>query len=299
MKRKSTYAWAKYGFVVKEKDESHDVRREEEDDNKISTNRDESTNEDNIDNGSNDINNLSSKTKQLQHDISVRKCFNTINDDSNSSLINAFDVMKKANLKTNHHHLNHFGIDNDHDNHHHETSKQKKKNNSKQHSIMIMMTPKEFIEMYRLTNYSYFALLLLDDQQSLKPLFTCDIHELMSSIIDKNSILWTITTNMKRLLWTFPDLMKAPFTNDDDASDNNMHGSKKDVKVVMITNMIPFHCHVPVQQHNTQVTTKVMTSTDTIMETNSNGTYLFTPPQSKTHHSDHSHHHSSSHHHHD
>ena len=35
MKRKSTYAWAKYGFVVKEKDESHDIRREEEDDNKI------------------------------------------------------------------------------------------------------------------------------------------------------------------------------------------------------------------------------------------------------------------------
>ncbi|MBJ7328176.1 MAG: hypothetical protein JHC52_12625 [Chthoniobacterales bacterium] len=152
--------------------------------------------------------------------------------------------MKKANLKTNHHHLNHFGIDNDHDHHYHVTSKQKKKNNSKQHSIMIMMTPKEFIEMYRLTNYSYFALLLLDDQQSLKPLFTCDIHELMSSIIDKNNILWTITTNMKRLLWTFPDLMKSPFTDDDDdddASDNNMHGSKKDVKVVMITNMIPFH----------------------------------------------------------
>jgi hypothetical protein len=116
-----------------------------------------------------------------------------------------------------------------------------------------MMTPKEFIEMYRLTNYSYFALLLLDDQQSLKPLFTCDIHELMSSIIDKNNVLWTITTNMKRLLWTFPDLMKSPFTDDDDASDNNKHGSKKDVKVVMITNMIPFHCHVPVQQHNTQV----------------------------------------------
>jgi hypothetical protein len=127
MKRKSTYAWAKYGFVVKEKDESHDVRREEEDDNKISTNRDESTNEDNIDNGSNDINNLSSKTKQLQHDISVRKCFNTINDDSNSSLINAFDVMKKANVKTNHHHLNHFGIDNDHDHHHHETSNKRKR----------------------------------------------------------------------------------------------------------------------------------------------------------------------------
>ena len=32
MKRKSTYAWAKYGFVVKEKNKSHDVRREEEDD---------------------------------------------------------------------------------------------------------------------------------------------------------------------------------------------------------------------------------------------------------------------------
>ena len=73
---------------------------------------------------------------------------------------------------------------------------------------------------------------------------------------------------MKRLLWTFPDLMKTPFT-DDDASNmnNNMHGLKKDVKVVMITNMIPFHCHVPVQQHNTsltadtssKVTTKVMT----------------------------------------
>ena len=122
-------------------------------------------------------------------------------------------------------------INNDHDNDHHVTSKQKKKNNSKQHSIMIMMTPKEFIEMYRLTNYSYFALLLLDDQQSLKPLFTCDIHELMSSIIDKNNILWTITTNMKRLLWTFPDLMKSPFTVDDDASDNNMHGLKKDVKL--------------------------------------------------------------------
>jgi hypothetical protein len=90
--------------------------------------------------------------------------------------------------------------------------------------------------------------------------------------------------------------MNTPFTDDDDASDNNMHGSKKDVK---ITNMIPFHCHVPVQQHNTQVTTKVMTSTDTIMETNSNGTNLLTPPQSKTHHSDHSHHHSSSHNHHD
>ena len=71
--------------------------------------------------------------------ISVRKCFNTINDDSNSSLINAFDVMKKANVKTNHHHLNHFCIDNDHDHHHHETSKQKKKKNSKQHSIMIMI----------------------------------------------------------------------------------------------------------------------------------------------------------------
>jgi hypothetical protein len=92
--------------------------------------------------------------------------------------------------------------------------------------------------------------------------------------------------------------MRSPFTddNDDDASDNNMHGSKKDVKVVMITNMIPFHCHVPVQQNNTQVTTKVMTSTDSIKETNSNGTNLLTPPQSKTHHSDHSHHHSSSHH---
>jgi len=25
MKRKSTYAWAKYGFVVKEKDKSHDL----------------------------------------------------------------------------------------------------------------------------------------------------------------------------------------------------------------------------------------------------------------------------------
>ena len=71
-------------------------------------------------------------------------------------------------------------INNDHDNDHHVTSKQKKKNNSKQHSIMIMMTPKEFIEMYQLTNYSYFALLLLDDHQSLKPLFTCDIHKLMS-----------------------------------------------------------------------------------------------------------------------
>ena len=176
MKRKATYAWAKYGFVVKEKNKSHNVRREEEDDDdKISTNRDQSTNEE-----SNDINNLSSKTKQLQHDISVRKCFNIINDDSTSSLINAFDVMKKANVKTNHHHLNHFGINNDHDNDHHVISKQKKKNNSKQHSIMIMMTPKEFIEMYQLTNYSYFALLLLDDQQSLKPLFTCDIHELMS-----------------------------------------------------------------------------------------------------------------------
>ena len=34
------------GFVVKEKDKSHDVRREEEDDDKISTNRDQSTNED-------------------------------------------------------------------------------------------------------------------------------------------------------------------------------------------------------------------------------------------------------------
>jgi hypothetical protein len=115
---------------------------------------------------------------------------------------------------------------------------------------MIMMTPKEFIEMYQLTNYSYFALLLLDDQQSLKPLFTCDIHELMSSIIDKNNILWTITTNMKRLLWTFPDSMKTHFTDDDDNAsnvNNNMHGLKKDVKVVMITNMIPFHCHVPVQ----------------------------------------------------
>ena len=64
---------------------------------------------------------------------------------------------------------------------------------------------------------------------------------------------------------------------------------------------------MPVQQHNTsltadtssKVTTKVMTSTDTIMETNSNGTNFFTPPQSKTHHSDHSHHHSSSHNHHD
>jgi hypothetical protein len=67
----------------------------------------------------------------------------------------------------------------------------------------------------------------------------------------------------------------------------------------MISNMIPFHCHVPVQQHNTHVTTKVMTSTDTIKETSSNGTNLLTPPQSKTHHSDHSHHHSSSHHHHD
>ena len=178
MKRKSTYAWAKYGFVVKEKNKSHDVRREEEDDDKISTNRDQSTNEDNKE--SNDIINLNSKTKQLQHDISVRKCFNIINDDSNSSLINAFDVMKKANMKTNHHHINHFGINNEHNNDHHVTSKQKKKNNSKQHSIMIMMTPKEFIEMYQLTNYSYFALLLLDDQQSLKPLFTCDIHELMS-----------------------------------------------------------------------------------------------------------------------
>jgi hypothetical protein len=58
---------------------------------------------------------------------------------------------------------------------------------------------------------------------------------------------------MKRLLWTFPDLMKSPFTDDDDDDDdtwdmnNNMHGLKKDVKVVMITNMIPFHCHVPVQ----------------------------------------------------
>ena len=207
MKRKSTYAWARYGFVVKEKDKSHDVRREEEDDDKISTNRDQSTNEDNINKESNDINNLNSKTNQLQHDISVRKCFNIINDDSNSSLINAFDVMKKANMKTNHHHINHFGINNEHDNDHHVTSKQKKKKNSKQHSIMIMMTPKEFIEMYQLTNYSYFALLLLDDQQSLKPLFTCDIHELMSSIIDKNNILWTITTNMNRLLWTFPDSM--------------------------------------------------------------------------------------------
>jgi hypothetical protein len=69
---------------VKEKDKSHDVRREEEDDDKISNNCDQSTNEDNIDKESNDINNLSSKTKQLQHDISVRKCFN---DDSNSSLI--------------------------------------------------------------------------------------------------------------------------------------------------------------------------------------------------------------------
>ena len=73
MKRKSTYAWAKYGFVVKEKDKSHDVRREEEDDDKISTNCDQSTNEDNIDKENNDINNLSSKMKQLQHDISVRK----------------------------------------------------------------------------------------------------------------------------------------------------------------------------------------------------------------------------------
>jgi hypothetical protein len=67
------------------------------------------------------------------------------------------------------------------------------------------------------------------NNQSLKPLFTCDIHELMSSIIDKNNILWTITTNMKRLLWIFPHLMKSPFTDDDDdddddASDNNMHG---------------------------------------------------------------------------
>jgi hypothetical protein len=33
---------------VKEKNKSHDVRREEEDDDKISTNRDQSTNEDNI-----------------------------------------------------------------------------------------------------------------------------------------------------------------------------------------------------------------------------------------------------------
>ena len=85
MKRKSTYAWARYGFVVKEKDKSHDVRREEEDDDKISTNRDQSTNEESndiINKESNDINNLSSKTKQLQHDISVRKCFNIINDDS-------------------------------------------------------------------------------------------------------------------------------------------------------------------------------------------------------------------------
>ena len=48
---------------------------EEDDDDKISTNRDQSTNEDNIDNESNDINNLSSKMKQLQYDISVRKCF--------------------------------------------------------------------------------------------------------------------------------------------------------------------------------------------------------------------------------
>jgi hypothetical protein len=108
---------------------------------------------------------------------------------------------------------------------------------------MIMMTPKEFIEMYRLTNYSFFALLLLDDQQSLKPLFTCDIHELMSSIIDKNNILWTITTNMKR-----PDLMKTHFTDDDDNAsnvNNNMHGLKKDIKAVMITNnMITQWCEV-------------------------------------------------------
>ena len=41
MKRKATYAWAKYGFVVKEKNKSHDVRREEEEDDKISTNRDQ------------------------------------------------------------------------------------------------------------------------------------------------------------------------------------------------------------------------------------------------------------------
>ncbi len=67
---------------------------------------------------------------------------------------------------------------------------------------------------------------------------------------------------------------------------------------MMITNMIPFHCHVPVQQHNTsltadtssKVTTKVMTSNDTIMVTKSNGTNLLTA-RSKTHHSDHSHHH--------
>ena len=109
---------------------------------------------------------------------------------------------------------------------------------------------------------------------------------------------------MKRLLWTFPDLMKTPFT-DDDAS-NDMHGLKKDVKVVMITNMIPFFAMCLFNNiHNTsltadtssKVTTKVMTSTDTIMETNSNGTNLLTPPQSKTHHSDHSHHHHNSHHH--
>ena len=107
------------------------------------------------------------------------------------------------------------------------------------------------------------------------------------------------------MLWTFPDLMKTPFTDDDLASDNNKHGLKKDVKVVTITNMIPFHCHVPVQQLNTslttdtssKVTTKVMTSTDTTMETNSNGTNLLTPPQSKTPHSDHSHHPHSHHHH--
>ena len=115
---------------------------------------------------------------------------------------------------------------------------------------------------------------------------------------------------MKRLLWTFPDLMKTPFTDDDadDASNmnNNMHGLKKDVKVVMITNMIPFFAMCLFNNiHNTsltadtssKVTTKVMTSNDTIMETNSNGTNLLTPPQSKTHHSDHSHHHHSSHHH--
>jgi hypothetical protein len=47
--------------------------------------------------------------------------------------------------------------------------------------------------------------------------------------------------------------MKTHFTDDDDNAsnvNNNMHGLKKDIKAVMITNMIPFHCDVPVHHHD-------------------------------------------------